>query len=166
MIITDKFVLFWQPTAVFSNFYLSQFEHDDFIYMCSEQAFMAEKAKFFEDYDIYKQLLELDPSSSGFATTCKKLGRAVKNYDDAIWSLVRGPKMFSVLLSKFSTSLRTDLLDTEDLIIVEASPYDKIWGIGFSKETALNNPIPSWGENLLGKELMNVRYALRHKNSN
>ena len=57
MIITDKFVLFWQPTAVFSNFYLSQFEHDDFIYMCSEQAFMAEKAKFFEDYDIYKQIL-------------------------------------------------------------------------------------------------------------
>lgn len=50
------------------------------------------------------------------------------------------------------------LLETSDKTIVEASPYDKIWGIGLKKEAAVKIPEAQWpGENLLGKALMVVR---------
>ena len=39
-----------------------------------------------------------------------------------------------------------------------ASPYDKIWGIGLDRETAMKGTVEQWqGENLLGCALMEVR---------
>lgn len=47
-------------------------------------------------------------------------------------------------------------------ILVESSPYDKIWGIGLDRETALKGTVEQWqGENLLGCALMEVRDWLR-----
>ena len=43
--------------------------------------------------------------------------------------------------------------------IRKASPYDRIWGIGFSAANAGVNT-DNWGENLLGKVLMRVRDRL------
>ena len=57
------------------------------------------------------------------------------------------------------------LLSTEDAILAEASPYDKIWGIGLDRETALKGSVDQWqGENLLGCALMEVRDWLRTEN--
>lgn len=44
--------------------------------------------------------------------------------------------------------------------IMKASPYDRIWGIGFSAANAGVNT-DNWGENLLGKALMRVRDRLQ-----
>jgi ribA/ribD-fused uncharacterized protein len=47
------------------------------------------------------------------------------------------------------------------LVLVEASPYDPIWGIGlkFDDERA-KNPMNWLGQNLLGFSLMTVRHYL------
>ena len=54
------------------------------------------------------------------------------------------------------------LISTNNKILVEASPFDKIWGVGLDQ----NNPDildeNKWkGQNLLGKVLMNVRNKLK-----
>ena len=59
--------------------------------------------------------------------------------------------------------LKEFLLSTDDAILVEASPYDTIWGIGMDRETALNSKVEDWkGENLLGCALMEVRDWLKN----
>lgn len=57
------------------------------------------------------------------------------------------------------------LLETGDRLLVEASPYDKIWGVGYSAANAAANE-GNWGENLLGKALMRVRDRLRSGEDN
>ena len=52
------------------------------------------------------------------------------------------------------------MLATGDRELVEASPSDQVWGIGFKKEVA-ESKRGSWGSNLMGKALMSVRERLR-----
>ena len=60
--------------------------------------------------------------------------------------------------------LKDLLLATGDRLLAEASPFDKIWGIGFKAEEAMNHK-SQWGQNLLGQALMKVRQQLREKNA-
>jgi ribA/ribD-fused uncharacterized protein len=67
-------------------------------------------------------------------------------------------------LHKFSQdeNLKEFLLNTNERILVEASPMDKIWGIGLAADHPnIENPILWKGENLLGFALMEVRDELR-----
>ena len=55
-------------------------------------------------------------------------------------------------------------METGDREIVEASPYDKIWGIGLGEEDPRALDKSTWlGTNWLGIEIMKVREALRSK---
>ena len=56
--------------------------------------------------------------------------------------------------------LRERLLSTGDRELVEASPRDRVWGIGFAAEYAEESR-EMWGMNLLGKALMTVRERIR-----
>ena len=57
--------------------------------------------------------------------------------------------------------LRLFLIGTKDRVLVEASPYDKIWGIGMSVDNEnIENPLTWKGLNLLGFALMEVRDEL------
>lgn len=69
-----------------------------------------------------------------------------------------------VLLDKFSSNevIKAQLIDTMDKILVEASPYDKIWGIGLADNHKDVENHSKWrGQNLLGKVLMEVREELK-----
>ena len=70
--------------------------------------------------------------------------------------------MFNACYAKFSQNdkLKEFLLNTGNSEIVEASPVDNIWGIGFSSDKAMEN-IDKWGQNLLGETLMKVRAVLK-----
>ena len=59
--------------------------------------------------------------------------------------------------------LKEFLLSTEFDILVEASPYDPVWGIGMNEHDAVkyNDPKEWRGTNLLGYALMEVRDWLR-----
>ncbi len=57
--------------------------------------------------------------------------------------------------------LAAALLATGDTILVEASPYDRIWGVGLKWNDPRILDQSLWlGTNLLGKALMKVRDVL------
>ena len=58
--------------------------------------------------------------------------------------------------------MRQFLLDTGNAVIVEASPRDRIWGIGMSASNEnARNPAKWRGQNLLGFTLMYGREDMR-----
>lgn len=156
---------FWKPKPnaidkfCLGQWQLSEFSVDAEDYNCAEQYMMAEKARLFEDGEIEKQIMQTsDPKK------IKALGKKVKNFDQVIWDKVK----YSIVLNgnyyKFSQNpeMRDFLLSTGDKILVEASPLDRIWGIGLNEQHLnANNPIAWRGENLLGFALMELRCELK-----
>jgi hypothetical protein len=158
--VTDTHVYFWgDPTL--SNWGPAPFTYKEKNFYNSEQAFMWEKALCFGDTETANQILE-----TSNPRTAKDLGRLVKNYDEKIWETKRFDAMFDVCLAKFSQNparLET-LLSTGNKTIVEASPYDKVWGVGihWTDDEILDEN--NWkGQNLLGRVLMKVREQLSAK---
>ena len=94
----------------------------------------------------------------------KALGRKVKNFKESIWDKVKYSVVLNGNYMKFSQNpvLKQFLLSTGDCILVEASPYDGIWGIQMSEsEENVKNPKEWRGKNLLGFALMEVRDELK-----
>lgn len=151
----DKYVFFWG--GPFSNWYKSAYTYANVEYNCSEQHLMAAKALLFQDtVTYYKILTERNPREQ------KALGRAVANYDEAVWEKYREGVMFSALYQKFSQNkdLLKILLDTGDKTIVEYGP-DRVWGCGLFLEDQNILFQNRWtGINLLGKSLITVRNIL------
>jgi hypothetical protein len=127
-------------------------------YNCCEQYMMFQKAVLFGDATSAMNIMsELDPAKQ------RKLGRLIKNYDEKIWEMNRLPIVIHGNYLKFTQhqKLKERLLETADKILVEASPYDLIWGVGLAKNDPLIMNINNWkGLNLLGIALMTVRSIL------
>ena len=120
---------------------------------------MYHKALLFNDQEIADAIaLEPEPSQQ------KALGRKVKGFDRQKWKEKREKIVEEGNWWKFTQPkegrLGSMLLETGDRLLVEASPYDRIWGIGYGASNAEENR-GTWGENLLGKALMRVRERLR-----
>lgn len=159
----DDFVFFWghidrdgrSAKCCLSQWYGRPFVVDGKCYCCMEQYLMAEKARLFGDVETEAEIM----SETG-PMVIKKLGRRVKDYDDAVWTAVRQQVSVRGNYEKFSQNkdLKNYLLSTASRILVEASPKDAIWGIGLD-EFSDDAVIPArWkGENLLGFALMAVR---------
>ncbi|MCJ1229867.1 hypothetical protein MMC12_006537 [Toensbergia leucococca] len=95
----------------------------------------------------------------------KSLGRQVKCLREDVWDLNKEKIVEEGNWNKFrdaedNTGLRRMLLGTGDRELVEASPGDKVWGIGYKAHDAEANR-DKWGGNLLGKALMRVRSRLQ-----
>lgn len=129
-------------------------------YFCAEQYMMAHKALLFNDLDSFNKIRD-----SRTAKECKQLGRQVKNFNQKFWDAHKFDLVVNGNILKFSQNpeLANYLSSTGKKVILEASPYDRIWGIGYSKDEAWNNR-NNWGQNLLGKALMVVRENLLHPN--
>ena len=154
---TDKYVFFWG--GEFSQWFPSKFIIANKQYLYAEQWMMAEKARAFNDIEMLDKIM-----ASKEPRAMKGYGRLVKNYDEDVWSKIRYEVVVKGNLAKFSQndSLRNILLNTNDKILVEASPHDTIWGIGLGdwNEDILDES--KWrGQNLLGKALMEVREKLK-----
>ncbi len=142
---------------------LSQWWMEDFYdweqnYLYMEQYMMAAKAELFQDEEIKKQIL-----NSSDQREIKTLGRKVGNFDQKVWDHVKYSIVLNGNWKKFSQNreLREFLLSTGDSVLVEASPYDRIWGIQLSADAPeAQNPFHWRGENLLGFALMEVRDEL------
>src|SRR3546814_1832186 len=115
---------------------------------CGEQAMMYYKAMLFKDQVTAQKILR-EPSARGQ----KALGRQVAGFSDAIWLQHREPIMEKICEARFSQNpaLRQALIDTEGTQLVEASPYDRIWGAGLAASDARITDPTKWpGLNLLG----------------
>lgn len=156
---THNFTFFWRDRTPFSNWYPSIFTHNGITFSRGEQYMMYQKAIMFGDKNIAHAIL-----MTGNPKEQKDLGRMVSNYDDAIWSAKRVDIMVEGLFEKFNQNpeLKAALLATGDTILVEASPVDKIWGIGLTEDHPDALDQKKWrGQNLLGITLMRVRDAIR-----
>jgi ribA/ribD-fused uncharacterized protein len=120
---------------------------------------MAEKAKLMGDYDTRELIL-----SSTDPKEIKTLGKTVKNFDEDIWFEYRSKIVAKGNYYKFlcNKDLKEFLVCTGEKILVEASPYDTIWGIGMKEDDPnATNPYKWNGKNLLGFALMEVREKLK-----
>lgn len=156
-------LFFWKPPCLFNNWTLVKFQDMDGIqYDCVEQYFMAKKALLFKDQSTYLKIM-----ATVDGKLLKALGRAVKNFDQTVWDKECDQIMKNGIYLKFSQNPRytLKLLETGDLILVEASLYDKRWGIGVESKTAVQftGPDQFKGENRLGKCLMQVREQLKRE---
>jgi ribA/ribD-fused uncharacterized protein len=100
--------------------------------------------------------------SAGSARKVKGLGRSIPNFDEKAWADIRYQVAKEGNLLKFRDKKpRQRLLDTGEGELAEASPFDRVWGIGCRKEDVKNVPRAEWGMNLLGKVLMEVRTIIK-----
>ncbi|KAK6528284.1 hypothetical protein TWF281_009530 [Arthrobotrys megalospora] len=164
---TDNGVYFWKPDQRFG--FLGQWFSSPFTvvsedgthihYENCEQYMMHQKGVLFApDSDATADILAagLHPAE------IKALGRAVPNFDEKTWEEHRYKIVVQGNYFKFTQNekLKEMLLETGNKELVEASPRDRIWGVGYG---AVNAPKKrqSWGLNLLGKALMDVRERIQ-----
>lgn len=154
----EAFTFFWN--GVFSQWHLCTFVIDNVLYNCAEQFMMAEKARLFGDDHTLQDILTTHRPREQ-----KALGRQVKNFDPVKWDQNAKLIVYRGNMAKFEQNIRlyNELMMTKGTILVEASPYDKIWGIGLGAEDprALNRE--TWlGTNWLGEVLTTLREDIDH----
>lgn len=164
-----KYLFFWghKKSAVglsatcLSQWYEASFEVDGICYPTAEHFMMAEKARLFKDSAIEEAVIAADNPGKA-----KALGREVMGFDNEIWTAHRFDIVVNANLEKFgqNPSLKAFLLKTGSKILVEASPTDRIWGIGLTADSSDAKDPALWqGLNLLGFALMEVRARLFEK---
>lgn len=168
MKITDTHVYFY--TNFLSNWYPTKNIGPQFIdpihnltWNNTEEAYMWYKAYFFLDAESCANIA-LHSANKGHPSIVKELGQKVINYNNDAWSIVRYSLMVYVNYLKYSQNedLKQKLLNTGDRILVEASPIDKVWGVGLAENDPLILNEKNWtGQNLLGKALMEVRQRVK-----
>lgn len=158
---TDSMILFWG--GPFSQWYPAPMVIDGTTYWTAEQWMMACKARHFKDDESLVKIMAIkDPSVQ------KQLGRKVKGFDAKVWEKVCQEYVYIGNLHKFTQTpgLKGYLIGTKDKEIVEASPYDKIWGIGLGENDPDALDKSKWqGQNLLGIAIMRVRKELMEDES-
>ena len=161
-----KFVFFWGheehgdsvTKSCFSQWYPAEFKVDGNIYPTAEHYMMSQKAMLFGDHESANRVL--NASHPGEA---KAIGREVLNFDQTVWEENKFQIVVDANRAKFSQNenLKDFLVATGKRILVEASPIDKIWGVGMAADDPdIENPSKWRGENLLGFALMDVRETL------
>ena len=160
-----QYVFFWKADRInlsigcFSQWQKSYFEADDYEYCCAEQYMMGQKALLFDDKELFEKIL-----MENHPKTIKALGRQVRNFDGKEWDKIKYKIVADGNFYKFSQNneMLEILQSTNDKILVEASPYDKIWGVGLDENNEKIYDPNYWrGENLLGFALMEVRDVLK-----
>lgn len=163
-----KFLHFWGHTpktdgidkSCLSQWYPASFCLDGVTYHTAEHFMMAQKARLFTDQIRLEAILACEHPGEA-----KKLGRQVRNFDSVLWDQHCFAYVVQGNMGKFSQNppLKTFLLNTKQRVLVEASPRDRIWGIGLgASHPDAGNPAAWRGQNLLGFALMAVREQLRN----
>ncbi|MFJ9739802.1 NADAR family protein [Streptomyces sp. NPDC101166] len=163
-----RYLHFWghrpQPdgrvgASCLSQWWPSPFEVDGVAYATAEHWMMAGKARLFGDAEAERRAL-----AAVHPAEAKKAGRLVKGFDEATWERERLRIVVEGSVHKFAArpELRRFLLNTGDRVLVEASPVDRVWGIGLSaRDEGAWDPQRWKGPNLLGFALMEARERLR-----
>jgi ribA/ribD-fused uncharacterized protein len=141
-----------------SQWWPVEFTEDGHVFRSAEHYMMAHKAWLFGDEEAAAKILE-----ASHPAEAKKLGRTVHGFDEATWAARRFEIVTRGNVAKFGRhpALAEFLLDTRDRVLVEASPVDRVWGIGLAADDERAASPAKWrGLNLLGFALMDARDAL------
>ncbi|MEU8235217.1 NADAR family protein [Actinoplanes sp. NPDC048967] len=163
-----KYVFFWghRPqrdgsigTGCLSQWWPSAFTVDDVRFSSAEHYMMWRKALLFGDEETARLIV-----AAGHPRQAKMLGRRVRGFDEQTWVRHRWSIVTQASVAKFGQrpELRDFLVGTGERILVEASPTDRIWGIGLAATDERTADPARWqGLNLLGFALMAAREQLR-----
>ncbi|WP_210406238.1 NADAR family protein [Micromonospora sp. MH33] len=142
-----------------SQWWPAPFTVDGRTYATAEHWMMWHKATLFGDDGIAERVLD-----AAHPHRAKALGRQVRGFDEATWVARRYDIVVTGSVAKFGQheELGRFLLGTGERVLVEASPVDRIWGIGLAADDPRAADPARWrGANLLGFALMDARAALR-----
>ncbi|GAA0655277.1 NADAR family protein [Streptomyces thermocarboxydovorans] len=142
-----------------SQWWPSPFTVDGVEYATAEHWMMAAKARLFQDREAERRILAAEHPAEA-----KKAGRLVRGFDEAVWREERFGIVVEGSIHKFAAhdDLRRFLLNTGERVLVEASPVDRVWGIGLAAtDDGAMDPERWRGPNLLGFALMEARRRLR-----
>jgi len=165
-----EFVFFWGPQeqdgevskSCLCQWYESSFEEDGKVFVTAEHYMMYHKAILSGDIVSSEKILKtVSPAEA------KLLGRKVTGFDVALWDKKKFDVVVNGNIAKFSQNkeLSEFLINTGECVLVEASPVDRIWGIGLAQDNPASENPNSWnGLNLLGFALMKVREQLANQN--
>ena len=162
------YLLFWGHTprsagavdkSCLSQWFPAAFSVDGMRYATAEHWMMAGKARLFGDDDALAEILAApDPAGA------KAIGRRVRGFDAGTW----GASCFDLVVDgnvhKFgqNAAMGAFLRGTGERVLVEASPRDRVWGIGMGANgEGAQDPLKWRGRNLLGFALMVARARLR-----
>jgi ribA/ribD-fused uncharacterized protein len=141
-----------------SQWWPAPFTVDGRVFDTAEHWMMWRKATLFDDDETAGRVL-----TAGHPQRAKALGRQVRGFDEATWAAHRYDVVVAGSVAKFAAhdDLRAFLLGTGERVLVEASPVDRVWGIGLAADDpAAGSPARWRGGNLLGFALMDARAAL------
>jgi ribA/ribD-fused uncharacterized protein len=158
MITTKNHVFFWN--GIYSQWHKAPMTIDGVQYNCCEQYMMHQKALTFGDLEIAEEVLQTSNPKDQ-----KGLGRQIKSFNKDKWDSVCLGIVYKGNLEKFrqNPDLLAELLSTGDRLLVEASPFDKIWGIGMAEEDpGVDDPANWKGLNLLGWSITLVKQQLKN----
>ncbi|GAA2227646.1 NADAR family protein [Kitasatospora cystarginea] len=162
-----KYLFFWghrperdgrSGPGSLSQWWPARFTVDGVTYATAEHWMMAGKARLFGDDEVLPRVL-----AARTPAEAKKLGRLVRGFDEQRWAAERFELVIQGNVAKFgqNEALREYLLGTAQRVLVEASPLDRLWGIGLAAENERAAKPAEWrGLNLLGFALMEARSRL------
>lgn len=163
-----------QPYGFLCQWYRSRFTDPEsgLEFSCTEQWMMWNTAQLAHDEETATQIMHTTSSRKQ-----KQLGRDVVGFDASAWDKIKSDVVEQGNYLKFTQAtnavsmkmddvgdpvpLRDLLLATGQRELVEASKFDRVWGIGFDAQQAPSTPRDRWGQNLLGEALMSVRERVR-----
>ena len=123
----EAFTFFWKSP-------LSQWQRSPFVvggvaFTHAEQFMMYAKALLFGDREAAAAVLDAPTPREQ-----QVIGRAVRGFDEAVWVLFREGVVYQANYARFSQNpdQRELLFATRGTTLVEASPHDRVWGIGLA----------------------------------
>ncbi|GAB3210811.1 NADAR family protein [Marinactinospora endophytica] len=162
-----RYLLFWghRPSrdggpgpGWLSQWWPAPFTVDGVEYRTAEHWMMAHKALLFGDEEAAGRIV-----AAKHPGEAKRLGRQVRGFDEETWRAHRFDIVVRGSVEKFRAdpALRAYLVGTGSRVLVEASPRDRVWGIGLAADDERATDPARWrGDNLLGFALMRARAEL------
>ncbi|UOX85820.1 NADAR family protein [Amycolatopsis sp. FBCC-B4732] len=162
-----KYLCFWghRPprgggvgSGCFSQWWPAPFVLDDVRFATAEHYMMWRKALLFGDEEVAARVL-----TAVHPKQAKDFGRQVRRFDEAAWVAHRREIVVAGNAAKFAQhpELGDYLAGTGERVLVEASPVDRVWGIGLAADDPRAEKPRAWrGLNLLGFALADVRAQL------
>ena len=162
-----RYLLFWghQPQrdgsvgkGCLSQWWPAPFETEGERFATAEHYMMWRKARLFGDDRAAAAVL-----AAGHPKQAKEIGRGVVGFDEDVWQRECFGIVTAANTAKFGQhpQLHAFLRATSGRVLVEASPLDRVWGIGLAADHPdAENPRGWRGANLLGFALMEARTRL------
>ena len=158
--VTDTHAFFWD--SLYSQWFTRAGlfkDENGTVYPNAEKYMMMKKAEVFSAQDILEKMENTDNPR-----VVKQLGRQIENFSDEVWDKHKIDVVTQASYLKFvqNPDLLKIMMQQEKLILVEASPEDKIWGIGLHPDNDKILDEQNWnGQNLLGICLMKARQRIK-----